>query len=119
MKTKIRNLITFVLLSAASLTILFGSPSPQTEPKVSVPGIASNSSDNGGMHTLADTPLPSGRYGWQIDLNQPSVTLEQLDVRSLTLEPNQIGINRSVAVSRNSGGLARNSAHRFTGRYDV
>ena len=82
--------------------MLFGSPNPQTEPEVSVPGIVSNSSDNGGMHTRADTPLPSGRYGSQIDLNQPSVTLEQLDARSLTLEPNQIGINRSVAVSPNT-----------------
>jgi hypothetical protein len=96
-----KTLIT-VLLSAASVTILFGSPNSQTEPEVSVPGIVSTGSDNGGMHTLADTPLPSGRYGWQIDLNQPSVTLEQLDVRSLTLEPNQIGVNRSVAVSPNT-----------------
>jgi hypothetical protein len=30
------------------------------------------------------------------------VTLEQLDARSLTLEPNQIGINRSVEVSPNA-----------------
>ena len=96
-----KTLIT-VLLSAASLTILFGSPNPQTEPEVSVPGIVSTSSDNGGMRTLADTDLPSGRYGSQIDLNQPSVTLEQLDARSLTLEPNQIGVNRSVAVSPNT-----------------
>ena len=96
-----KTLIT-VLLSAASLTILFGSPNPQTEPEVSVPGIISTSSDNGGMRTLADTLLPSGRYGLQIDLNQPSVTLEQLDARSLTLEPNQIGVNRSVEVSPNT-----------------
>ena len=96
-----KTLIT-VLLSVASLTILFGSPNPQTEPEVSVPGIVSISSDNGGMRTLADTPLPSGRYGLQIDLNQPSVTLEQLDVRSFTMEPNQIGVNRSVAVSPNT-----------------
>jgi hypothetical protein len=31
------------------------------------------------------------------------VTLEQLDARSLTLEPNQIGVNRSVEVSPNTG----------------
>ena len=44
-----------------------------------------------------------GRYGLQIDLNQPSVTLEQLDVRSVTMDtPNQIGVNRSVAVSPNT-----------------
>ena len=67
MKTKIRSLIAFVLLSAASLTMLFGSPStqlsgnPQTEPDVSVPGIVSNSSDSGGMRTRADTDLPSVR----------------------------------------------------------
>ena len=108
MKTKIRSLIALVLLSAASLTILFGAPNPQpsgtpeTEPEVSMPGIVSNSSDSGGMRTRADTDLPSVRYGSHIDLNQPSVTLEQLDARSLTLEPNQIGVNRSVAVSPNT-----------------
>src|SRR4029077_16333133 len=108
MKTKIRSLIAFVLLSAASLTILFGSPSPQpsgnhqTEPEVTVPGIGSNSSDSGGMRTGADTHLASVGYGSHIDLNQPGVTLEQLDAQSLTLEPNQIGINRSVAVSPNT-----------------
>ena len=42
------------------------------------------------------------RYGSHIDLNQPGVTLEQLDARSLTLEPNQIGVNRSVEVSPNT-----------------
>ena len=53
--------------------------------------------------TLADTPLPSGRYGSQIDLNQPSVTLEQLDVRSVTMDgPNQVGVNRSAQVSPNT-----------------
>ena len=108
MKTKIRNLVTFVLLSAASMTMLFGSPStqpsgtPQTEPDVSVPGMVSNSSDSAGMRTRADTDLPSVRYGSHIDLNQPGVTLEQLDARSLTLEPNQIGVNRSVEVSPNT-----------------
>jgi Trypsin/Fibronectin type III domain len=108
MKTKIRNLVTFVLLSAASLTILFGSPNtqpsgnPQTEPEVTVPGIVSTSSENGGMRTRAETDLPSVRYGSQIDLNQPSVTLEQLDARSLTLESNQIGVNRRVEVSPNT-----------------
>jgi hypothetical protein len=30
------------------------------------------------------------------------VTLEQLNARSLTLEPNQIGVNRSVEVSPNT-----------------
>ena len=94
-----KTLIT-VLLSAASLTILFGSSDAQTEPEVSVPGIVSTSSDNGGMRTRADTDLPSVRYGSQIDLNQPSVTLEQLDVRSVTIDaPNQVGVNRSVEVS--------------------
>ena len=108
MKTKIRNLVVFVLLSAASMTMLFGSPStqpsgnPQTEPDVSVPGMVSNSSDSAGMRTRADTDLPSVRYGSHIDLNQPGVTLEQLDARSLALEPNQIGVNRSVEVSPNT-----------------
>ena len=67
-----------------------------------MPGIVSSSSDSAGMRTRADTDLPSVRYGSHIDLNQPSVTLEQLDARSLTLEPNQIGINRSVEVSPNT-----------------
>ena len=108
MKTKIRNLVTFALLSGASLTMLFGSPTtqpsgnPQTEPDVSLPGMVSNSSGSAGMRTRADTDLPSVRYGSHIDLNQPSVTLEQLDARSLTLQPNQIGVNRSVAVSPNT-----------------
>ena len=108
MKTKIRNLFTFVLLSAASLTMLFGSPAtqpsgnPQTEPDVSLPGMVSNTSDSADMHTRADADLPSVRYGSHIDLNQPGVTLEQLDARSLTLEPNQIGVNRSVQVSPNT-----------------
>ena len=108
MKTKIRNLVTFVVLSAASLTILFGSPSIQptgnhpTEPEVSLPGIVSNSTDSGGMRTRADTDLPSVRYGSHIDLNQPGMTLEKLEARSLTLEPNQIGVNRSVEVSPNT-----------------
>ena len=108
MKTKIRNLLTFVLLSAASLTMLFGSPStqpsgnPQTEPNVSLPGMVSNDSDSAGMRTRADTDLPSVRYGSHIDMNQPSITLGQLDARSLRLEPNQIGVNKSVALSPNT-----------------
>jgi hypothetical protein len=108
MKTKIRNLLTFVLLSATSLTILFGSPTPklsgnsQTEPDASMPGMVSSGGDRAGMRTRADTELPSVRYGAHIDLTQPSVTLEELDARSLTLEPNQIGINRSVDVSPNT-----------------
>ena len=105
MKTRIRNLVTFVLLSAASLTILFGSQlsgNPQTEPEVTVPGMVSTSSENGGMRTRADTDLPSVRYGAHIDVNKPGVTLEQLDARSITLEPNQIGVNRNVEVSSNT-----------------
>ena len=108
MKIKIRSLIAFGLFSAASVTRLFALPNtppsgnPPTEPEVSVPGIVSISSDNGGMRTRADTPLPSGRYGLQIDLNQPSVALDQLDIRSFALEPNQIGVNRSVEVSPNT-----------------
>ena len=108
MKTKIRSLVTFVLLSAASLTMLFGSPTtqpngnPQTEPDVSLPGMVSNDSDNAGIRTRANADLPSVRYGSNVDLNQPGVTLEQLDAGSLALEPNQIGINRSVEVSPNT-----------------
>ena len=108
MKTKIRNLVTVVALSAASLTMLFGSPgtqpddNPQIEPEVSMPGIVSNSTDSAGMRTRTETDLPSVRYGSQIDLNQPGVTLEKLDARSLALEVNQIGVNRSVEVSPNT-----------------
>ena len=108
MNRKIWNLVTFILLSAASLTIIFGSPSPhlsgnpQTEPDASVPGMVSSGRDSAGMHNRADTDLPSARYGAHIDLNQPGVTLEQLDTRSLSLKPNQIGINRSVEVSPNT-----------------
>jgi Trypsin len=108
MKMKIKNLITLVLVSEALLTTLFGSPNtqpsgnPQNEPEVSVPGMISTSSENGGMRTRADIDLPSVRYGWHIDLSQPGVTLEQLDARTLTLEPNQVGVNRSVEVSPNT-----------------
>ena len=108
MKTKIKNLITLVLVSEALLTTLFGSPNiqpnsnPQAEPEVSLPGIISTSSENGGMRTRADIDLPSVRYGWHIDLSQPGVTLEQLDARTLTLKPNQVGVNRSVEVSPNT-----------------
>ena len=65
MKMKISSLIAFVLLPAASLPMLFGSPNrqpggnPQNEREVSVPAIVSTSSDNGGMRTRADTLLPS------------------------------------------------------------
>jgi trypsin-like peptidase/fibronectin type III domain protein len=108
MKTKIRNLLTFVLLSATSLTILFGSPSPQpsgnpqTGPDASVPGMVSSGRDSAGMRTRANTDLPSARYGSHINLNQPGVTLERLDARSLSLQSNQIGVNRSVEVSPNT-----------------
>lgn len=108
MEMKIRKLLAFVLLSTASLTILFGSPSPQlssnpqTEPDISMPGMVSSGRDNAGTRNRANTDLPSVRYGAHIDLNQPAANLEQLDARSLTLKPNQIGINRSVEVSPNT-----------------
>jgi hypothetical protein len=108
MKTKIRSLIALILLSAASLTTLFGSPNTQpngnaqSDSEETVPTIVSTSSDNGGMHTRTDTVLPSMRYGSRIDLSQPSVVLEPVDVRSLTLEAEQVGINRSVEVSPNT-----------------
>src|SRR4029453_19097785 len=108
MKTKIRSLIAFVLLWAASVTILFALPNtspsgnPQTEPEETVPSIVSTSNDNGGVRTRSDSDLPSARYGTQIDLSQPSVSLEPLDIRSFALEPKQIGVNRSVEVSPNT-----------------
>ena len=108
MKKKIRNFIAFVLLLAASVTMLFALPNtssggnPRTEPEETVPSVTSTSSDNGGMRTRADIDLPSIRYGAQIDLNRPGVTLDPLDLRSFALEPNQIGVNRSVELSPNA-----------------
>ena len=103
-KTKIKGVIAFGLLSAASLTILFALPTQQpnnaqAEPEVTVPSTVSSSGDNGGMRNRADTVLPSARYGAHKDLNQPSVSLEQLDIRSFALKENQIGVNRSVQVT--------------------
>src|SRR2546430_8553679 len=106
MKTKIKRPIAFVMLLGAFLTGLFALPNmlpnsnAQTGLRVTVPGILSTSSKNAGMHTRADTLLPSARYGAHVDLNQASVTLDWLDIRSVTMRaPNQIGVNRSVAVS--------------------
>jgi hypothetical protein len=62
----------------------------------------STSSDGAGMRTRAEADLPSVRYASHIDLNQPGLTLEPVDARSLALEPNQIGVNRSVDVSPNT-----------------
>ena len=108
MKTKIKNLLALVLVSGALLRTLFAatntqlSGSAQHEPEVSVPGIISTSSENGGMRTRTDIELPSVRYAAPIDFNKPSLTLEQLDARTLTLEPNQVGVNRSVEASPNT-----------------
>src|SRR5438034_88728 len=106
MKMKIKRPIAFVMLLGAFLTVLFSLPNTplnshaQTGPQRKVPGIVSTSSKNAGMHTRADTLLPSVRYGFHVDLNQPSITLDRLDIRSVTMRaPNQIGVNRSVAVS--------------------
>jgi Trypsin-like peptidase domain/FG-GAP-like repeat len=105
-KTKIKGVIAFGLFSGASLTLLFALPTQQpnnnarAEPEVTVLSTVSSSNDNGGMRTRADTVLPSTRYGWQVDPNAASVTLEPLDIRSVPMNaPNQIGVNRSVAVS--------------------
>src|SRR5438093_7822032 len=106
MKTKIRSLIALVMLLGASLTILLALPNTQpssnaqTEPVVTVPGMISARDGKGAMHTRVNTVLPSVRYAAHIDVNQTSVTLEKLDLRSVTLKaPNQIGVNRTVAVS--------------------
>jgi hypothetical protein len=90
-KTKIKGVIAFGLLSAASLTILFALPTQQpnnaqAEPEVTVPSTVSTSRDNGGMRTRADTVLPSARYGAHKDLNQPSVSLEQLEYSFICAE---------------------------------
>jgi hypothetical protein len=109
MKTKTSIIMTFVLFSAASLMILSGAPNaqstgnPQTEPEVSVPSIVSTSTDSEEVRTLANAIVPSARFGSHIDLNKPSLVLDRLDVRSLTLDDNQIGVNRSVAVLPNTG----------------
>jgi len=108
MRTKIRRLIAWVLFSAGSLTVLFAylntqpNANAQTEPEEPVPTVVSTHSGNGGMRTRADTVLPSMRYLSRVDLNQPSVTLEPVDLRSLTLEAEQVGINRSLEVSPNT-----------------
>jgi hypothetical protein len=108
MKTKISSLIAFVLLLAASVTMLFALPNtspnsnPQTASEETLPSLISTSSDHAGMRTRDEIDLPSVRYGAQIDLNQPSVTLERLNVRSFVLEPNQIGVNRSVELWPNT-----------------
>jgi lysyl endopeptidase len=98
------------LFSAALLAMVFAlattqpNANAQTEPQpeITVPSMVSTSSDTGGMHTRADATLPSARYGSRIDLNQPTVTLDPVDVRSLSLEAEQVGINRSVEVSSNT-----------------
>jgi len=64
--------------------------------------MVSSGRDSAGISTRANTDLPSTRYGSHIDLNQPGVTLERFDAGSLSLGPNQIGINRSVEVSANT-----------------
>src|SRR4030095_13947195 len=94
------------LLSGASVMMLFAlgntraSTQAQAEPDATVPSTTSTGRDNGGMHTRADTVLPSARYGSRADINQPSAVLAPLDIRSVTMDaPNQIGVNRSVAVS--------------------
>ena len=114
---KIKSLTAFVMLSGALLTIAFALPNTQsnnnaqTAPSVTVHGIVSTKAGNGGMHTRADTLLPSVRYGAHIDLNQASVTLNRLDIRSVPIRaPNQIGVNRSVAVS------PRTRAQKFVNR---
>jgi FG-GAP-like repeat/Trypsin-like peptidase domain len=109
MKTKIKQLIVLVLLTGASVLVMFAlgnalaSNRAQAEPDVSVPSAVSTDSDNGGMRTRADFVVPSARYGSRIDMNQFSAVLPPMDVRSVTMEaPNQIGSNRSVAVSPNT-----------------
>lgn len=99
----------FGLFSGALLSIVFAFPSTQrqnnaqSESGVTVPSLVSTKSANEGMRTRAGTVLPTGRYGLQIDWNQTSLSLDKLDVRSATLSaPNQIGVNRSVAVSPNT-----------------
>jgi uncharacterized protein YbdZ (MbtH family) len=106
MKIKIKSLAITLLLSGASGMMLFAlantqpNNNAQTQAEVTVPSIVSTDSDNGGMHTRADTVLPSMRYGSDVDASQLSVALEPLDSRSATMDaPNQIGVNRSVAVS--------------------
>lgn len=106
MKTKIKSLIAVVMLSGVSITIPFAlanthpNQNGQTEAEVTVPSVLSTTGGNGGMQTRADTLLPSVRYGAHIDLNQASVTLDRLDIRSVpAIAPNQIGVNRGVAVS--------------------
>ena len=105
----VKGLTTFVIFSGALLSILFAFPNTQpkqnvqTGPGVTVPSAVSTKSANEGMRTRVDMVLPTDRYGLQIDFNQTSLSLDKLDVGSVTLSgPNQIGVNRSVAVSPNT-----------------
>jgi hypothetical protein len=109
MGTKIKGVMVFVMFSGALLSILFAFPN--TQPKqnaqtgsgTTLSSAVSTKSANEGMRTRADMVLPSNRYGLQIDWNQTSVSLDELDVHSVPLRaPNQIGVNRSVAVSPNT-----------------
>src|SRR5919106_1490809 len=106
MKRKVQGVIVLLALSLLTGAMLFALPNTQPnnnaqiEPEVTVPSIASTRTDNAGMHTRADIVLPSARYASHIDMNQVSAVLVPLDIRSVTLDaPNQIGVNRSVAVS--------------------
>jgi hypothetical protein len=77
--------------------------SAQAAPEERVPAIVSTSSDRGDMRTQTETVLPSMRYKLRIDASQTSVTLQPLDVHSVELDgPNQIGVNRNVALSPKS-----------------
>src|SRR6267378_6738642 len=99
MKNKIA--LTLIAITLCVLTTKAQSiDNAQTAPEETVPAIVSTSSDRGDMRTRADMVLPSMRYHLQIDVSQASATLERLDVRSVKLDgPNQIGVNRSVALS--------------------
>src|SRR6516165_5065033 len=98
----IRRILALIIITGGIVlgTSARGSSPNLAAPEVTVPGIVSTTSDTGGMHTRADTVLPSMRYGSHIDPNRASLTLERLDIRSVGLHaPNQIGVNRSVTVS--------------------
>jgi hypothetical protein len=74
-----RTLITIFGVFSALIT---NAPSidAQTAPEVAVPTIVSTGSDQGDLHTRADTVLPSMRYHSQIDVSQTSVHFRGFDL---------------------------------------
>lgn len=99
MKPTIRNRTRLSLLVALSLPITLGTTQAK-EDYPSVPPFTPPSSGAVELRTKANTPLPSKRYNVQFEPETLAYRLAPLDERSINARPNQIGINRSVDLSR-------------------